>query len=88
MTSNQLHAWHVPVTMTTVELPIRYERPPEDRPDTEDRPDLAIQTQSVYSAPDFETGLRPGLRRLSTVVVHLICNQGVAGSNPAVGTKT
>ncbi len=82
MTSNQLHAWHVPVTMTTVELPIRDEGPPEDRPD------LAIQTQSVYSAPDFETGLRPGLRRLSTVVVHLICNQGVAGSNPAVGTKT
>jgi hypothetical protein len=24
--------------------------------------------------------------RLSTVVVHLICNQGVAGSNPAAGT--
>jgi hypothetical protein len=26
-------------------------------------------------------------RRLSTVVVHLICNQGVAGSNPAAGTN-
>ena len=25
--------------------------------------------------------------RLSTAVVHLICNQGVAGSNPAAGTK-
>jgi hypothetical protein len=26
--------------------------------------------------------------RLSTAVVHLICNQGVAGSNPAAGTRT
>ena len=24
--------------------------------------------------------------RLSTVVVHLICNQGVVGSNPTAGT--
>ena len=27
------------------------------------------------------------LCRLSTAVVHLICNQGVAGSNPAAGTN-
>lgn len=26
--------------------------------------------------------------RLSTVVVHLICNQGVVGSNPTAGTST
>ena len=26
--------------------------------------------------------------RLSTAVVHLICNQGVTGSNPVAGTKT
>ncbi len=25
--------------------------------------------------------------RLSTVVVHLICNQGVGGSNPSAGTN-
>lgn len=28
MTSNQLHAWRVPVTMTTIELPIRDKGPP------------------------------------------------------------
>jgi hypothetical protein len=29
----------------------------------------------------------PALRRVSTAVVHLICNQGVGGSNPSPGTN-
>ena len=28
------------------------------------------------------------LGRVSTAVVHLICNQGVGGSNPSPGTNT
>ena len=34
-------------------------------------------------APIFQQRLRAGLAQL---VEHLICNQGVAGSNPAAGT--
>jgi hypothetical protein len=29
---------------------------------------------------------KPVLGRVSTAVVHLICNQGVGGSNPSPGT--
>ena len=51
------------------------------------RPDSPRAGSPAASPPPAH---RPRARsecRLSTVVVHLICNQGVAGSNPAAGTN-
>lgn len=40
---------------------------------------------ALQAAGDYERLSYQG--RLSTAVVHLICNQGVTGSNPVAGTR-